>query len=418
MSAAAIWSRDPSDYPQLPEYLLTADGHERDWLAWLVTFAPGIRPFTAFCRVISFSSFIRLSDAFHAPELGQLENACIGLVLGEALSAETVLSRAREPLTASACASVLSFALVREFAIYDYAVRDEDAVQRQWSRVRQLTRQRERSLDSKEIAAVADVLGALIKAGPSQGAASPVLRACHEIMERSEVFLEPDVFGPTFEHAAREMGGTREERVAVFERAIAAPTVCGTREAAFAIGYLASRINPGTLAHASLVAPALQRHPAAMLWYGVCAGMAEGTSVLGEFGGVGRRVLREVSAAENFVGRSRADISALELEIRLGGERADDFPVYSPSQLTVELVPGVSTVVNWSSRARSRRTPEGSERSEERAWLEAELGVTISRLTELQRRVHRGDSAERDPELDPDEAGLFDRSPNRRPRKR
>src|SRR5262249_55423165 len=100
-SAAAIWWRDPSIDPELPEFLLTAEGRERDWLAWLITFAPGLRPFTAYCRVVGAPSFVRMWDAFHTPDLGRLKAACVGLVLGEVMSSEAFWSGSREPLPAS-----------------------------------------------------------------------------------------------------------------------------------------------------------------------------------------------------------------------------------------------------------------------------------------------------------------------------
>lgn len=412
LSVAAVWAEDPADHGELPEYLLTADGDERDWLAWLVNFAPSLRPFTAFCRVVSVSTFSRILDAFQRPDLGSLENACIGLILGEALSAEEVLARPREPLAASACASVLSFVLCRELAVSSHRMLHDDELLRRWARVRELTRQRERSLDPRDVVGVAEVLRVLLHSGPVGSVSLPVLHACRELRERGEVLSEAGVFGPAFEKAAHTMRGTREERVGAFEQMVS-EVMSGERalEADFAIGYLASRINPGTLAHAGLVATVLKRYPAAMLWYGACAGLAESTTVTSEFGGVGRRVLRELMTPEEVLGRPRCDVSASELEILLAGERADDFAVWSPSQLSVELAPGVSTVVNWSSRARTRRSQELGERPEERAWIEYELGAAINRLVDLHRRV-RGDRDLR--EREPEQEGLFDRRPDRR----
>lgn len=410
LSVAAVWAEEPFERGELPKYLLTAEGQERDWLAWLVNFAPGLRPFTAFCRIVSVPSFSRLLDEFQRPELGSLQGACVGLILGEALSSEDGLYRTREPLTASACASVLSFALCRELALYRDRPSDDDLGGR-WARVRQLTRQRERVLDPREVVGVVEVLRNLLRRGPVYSSSLAVARACRELHERGEVVREAGAFGPTFEQAVHAMKGTREERVGAFERMLS-EVIAGEwqSEAAFAIGYLASRINPGTLAHAGLVAPVLTRYPATMLWYGACAGLAEGTSVTSELGGAGRRILRELIAPEDLLGRPRADISASELEILLAGERADDFAVWSPSLLSVELVPGVSTVVNWSSRARARRAPESAERAEERGWLESELGATITRLVDLQRRIRGGEARERDDQQE----GLFDRRPSER----
>lgn len=416
LSVAAVWAEDPADRDDLPEYLLTAEGQERDWLAWLVNFAPRLRPFTAFCRVLSVSGFSRVLDGFQRPDLGSFGNACIGLILGEALSSEEVLSRPREPLAASGCASVLSFALCRELAVGRHRMVDGDELLRRWVRVRELTRQRDRTLDPHDVIGVAEVLRILLHHGPVASVSLPVLRACQELHERGEVLSEAGLFGSAFEKAADAMRGTREERVDAFEQMVS-EIATGERalEADFAIGYLASRINPGTLTHAGLVATVLKRHPAAMLWYGTCAGLVEDTAVTSELGGVGRRVLRELMTPEEALGRPRCDVSASELEILLAGERADDFAVWSPSQLSVELAPGISTVVNWSSRARTRRSHDSEERSEERGRIEYELEVAINRLVELHRRV-RGDREPRERGNEQEE--LFDRRPDRRGSKR
>ncbi|MGK3995651.1 hypothetical protein [Sorangium sp. So ce1024] len=414
-SVAAIWGRDPVDRPELPDVLVTADGQERDWIAWLTTFAPTLRPFTAFCRVMGKTSFERHLNSFGLPDLGRFENACVGLVLGEVLSSEDALARLREPLTASACASVLSFAIARELAVYRYPVHDEADLPARWSLVRRLTRQRERGLDTRQIVAVGDVLRALLRGHINTNIDPLLLQACEELALRGELVASARAISPAFERAVHEMTGTREERVAVFERAVSQPVVgVDAQLGAFSIGYLASRINPGTLAHASLLLGALRHYPSAMLWYGFCAGLSEESSVVSELGGVGRRVLRDLTASDEFIGRPRTDVSAAELEILLDGNRADEFPVTSPSQLSVELEPGVWTVVNWSSRARSQRNPEVEVRLEEREWLTFELELAIGRLAEVHRRIRGGDSPTRGPE----QQILFERRPERRSKKR
>ena len=413
LSIAAVWFRDPESSNDLPEVLVTTDGQERDWLAWLITFAPTLRPFTAFCRIMGITDFTDCFDAFKPPNLGRLENACIGLVLGEALSSEEVLLKVKETLTASACASVLSFALVRRLAIHRHAVSNERDLADRWARIRKITLQRERGLALSEVVGVSEVVGSLLHSNNNLLVINDsILHACQELSAGGELISSALAFGPSFEKLAHTMHGTREERVDLFEKALdMAMTSKPSAEESFTLGYLASRINPGTLAHASLLAPARQRHPAAMLWYGVCAGLSGECSILGEFGGVGRRVLRDLLATDDLATRPRTDISSNELEILLSGERADDFPVTSPSQLSIELDPGISTVVNWSSRARTRRMPEVmSPRPEDSAWIEQELGNTISRLVDIQRRVRNSGQHDGGPE----QGSLYESRPTRR----
>ncbi|HKO53520.1 MAG TPA: hypothetical protein VJV79_37685 [Polyangiaceae bacterium] len=416
LSVAAIWSSDPYERAALPVLLVTADGQERDWLAWLVTFAPALRPFTAFCRIVGYTAFLQETESMRAPALSGIDTASIGLILGELLMSSHETSSRRESPTASACASTLSFALIRDLAIHKRPVFEPNELPAQWSRIRKLTRQRERNTHATDVTLCAEVLRALSGGGSYPFAGSPIFAACHEILERGEVRAEAPRFGQVFAAAADAMLGTREERVDIFERVLSAPVISGgpPEEEAFSIGYLASRINPGTLVHAALVAPALQRYPAAMLWYGVCAGLVQNSNVLNELGSVGRRVERDLLVQDGLENRPRADIAASELEIFVTGERTDDFPISSPSQLVVELAPAITTVVNWTSRTRSGKIGPG-DRFEDRGWIAAELEGAISRLTDLRRRLRNTDQHERGPE----QAGLFDRSPAEdRPKKR
>ena len=337
-----------------------------------------------------------------------------------------MLSRPREQITASACASVLSFVLVRELALYDRPLPAHLSLPSRWSYVREITRQRQRDVDGPALVSIVETLGGLIDERRSVPGILPIQFMCRELTERGELQSAASAIGPSFEKLVRGMGGTREERVDVFERALHGGLVVNDAQIeAFALGYLASRINPGTLGHAALLAPVLQRSPAAMLWYGVCAGFAEGNGLLSELGGVGRRVLRDVHFEDAVVGRPRADIGGDELVMLLDGdrpERAEEFPVSSPSQLSVELIPGVTTVLNWSSRGRARRGSEGTERTEDRAWIEYELAASISRLVDLRRRIRSGDAYEPEAEHRSEQANFFDPSapPGRRrsPKKR
>jgi hypothetical protein len=395
-SVAVIWSAEPSGQSDVPEVLVTAEGEERDWLAWLVNFMPTLRPFTAFCRVMSISTFLDLFAAFRPPTLGKVDKGCVGLILGEVLSAEEVL-KLREPVTSSACASALSFALIREIAIHRNSVAHKSDLSSLWSSVRKITGQRERQLGADHVVAAAGVLEALVRGQASSLVNVRILEACRELAKHGEVTTASQPLSPAFAKLAQQMSGTREERVTAFERALGTASGNRPQEEAFALGYLASRINPGTLTHATLLVPALQHHPSAMLWYGICAGLVPESGLLSELGGIGRRVLRDLMFTDEFVSRSRWDISAAELEILVGGERSDDFPVTSPTQLSVELEPGVWTVVNWSSRARSRRLHDTGSQTEDRSWVASELEVAISRLIELHQRIHGGVPRERRP---------------------
>ena len=75
----------------LPRAIVIDHDQRRDFLAWVVTYLPEFRPFTAYFRVLS-KEFAAAYVANHGgerrgdPSLGDLEDVCLGLAFGEMLS--------------------------------------------------------------------------------------------------------------------------------------------------------------------------------------------------------------------------------------------------------------------------------------------------------------------------------------------
>jgi hypothetical protein len=97
-------------------------------------------------------------------------------------------------------------------------------------------------------------------------------------------------------------------------------------------------------------------------------------------------VLRDLLATDDFSSRPRADITLEELEIRLGGDRQDRFPVTVDTQVSVELEPGVVTIVPTGVQSEQPYGPLGMG-AEERRVIARELAASITRLVELHQRV-------------------------------
>ena len=385
-----VYGVDPSKRrTAFPELLITSEGREQDWLAWLTAFAQTHRPFTAFCRIMAGKAALQRfgSERAEGPTLGRIEGACIGLILGEILSSEDVVARQREPLPVTACGSTLSFALVRELALYGSSLGRPSMVER-WAHLRGLTRQRERALDVRSVVDIVSILEAI----EQQRKPADEFVAIAEVLEDLSAGgfdVGRRAFPALLEFGIDLERDTREERVGKFDSAMRAMLENDQPHSAFVLGYLASRINPGTLLHAALLAPALKRYPSVMLWYGVCAGFADPSAIMTALGGLGRRALRDLCVRQHLFDRPTADLSLDELEIFLR-ERPDDppdFAVSTPTQLSVELDAGVWSVVNWS-RGRPRR-PSEEQRDDrvERGWIAQELAPILHRLADVYNRV-------------------------------
>ena len=106
-----------------------------------------------------------------------------------------------------------------------------------------------------------------------------VSEACR-YLSRSPQHTSSNLFEyKVFADAEHMMHGSREDRVLAFEEflhRIDGISVPKPEVMSFMLGYLASRIAPGTIRHSSVLGQVAHRYPTAVIWYGFCAGFAEG----------------------------------------------------------------------------------------------------------------------------------------------
>lgn len=147
---------------------------------------------------------------------------------------------------------------------------------------------------------------------------------------------------------------TREIRVTAFQQfvqdlATYPPNRDNSAEAAFVVGYVASRMAPGTLEYFRLLRPLEPLVPGVLVWYGMCAALQSDDFIAGS-GGVGRRIYRDFVAAPTFPDRPRADISVWDLDVFSHSENSPVSMVGS-SSFSVELLPDVVCLASSKSQA-------------------------------------------------------------------
>ncbi|MBW1795350.1 MAG: hypothetical protein JRJ38_13130 [Deltaproteobacteria bacterium] len=362
----AVWSLDPKKTTQLPEVLICQDGTQNDWAAWITTFAARIRPFSAYMRLMTHTDFQRTAKRSPTPDIGPFTWPAAGLILGEVLGASDLPDKALETLSATAFASTLSFVMCRAAAIYaDF--QEWSHLVEMWESVREVTKQRTRSIESGSIARVcATVMDAL----GFQGASKILTRNDTEVSEACRYLFRSPQRTPSnlfetkiFADAEHMMRGSREDRVLAFEEFLHRSdgiSVPKPEIMSFMLGYLASRIAPGTIRHSSVLGQVTHRYPTAVLWYGFCAGFAEGDANMPnasgrrgvDFPSSARRMIRELLRPELVLGAPICDIGYLELIAlsRTGGDPLEGFIKTTQGSIIVELLPGVCTSVSVSSK--------------------------------------------------------------------
>ncbi len=279
-----------------------------------------------------------------------------------------------------------------------------------WRNARLLTRQPNRDLPEVAMANIQATLFDIAYGGTT--VENPIVRAASEILEAGEI--SQDAWSVLTDgardlsDARAEMRGTREQRVRVTEQLLThASSDSPSRQ--FALGYILSLFDNGATINTHLI-PRTPRWAAMLLWYGFASGLHPGTSIQDVGGGLGRRIVRDLSDREPPFGPPRCDIGIRELAILFGGSKpVDDFRSGSLATLSVELAPRVSTVVRWSPRQTAAPAPApyiapapsySSPRQEEgqRALFDspnsghllAELGDTLDRARQLVHRLSAG----------------------------
>jgi len=347
-----VWPEEPSRTDPLPTLIVTAKGEGKDFLAWASTYLEAYRPFTSLCRVIEPAWLPVIGRLTARPQLGAAECVAVALVIAEALSRGPGLVNLSK-LSVRSCEATLSFCRSRATALGLKGA--EQAVAEGWRLARETSRQptRAATIDCIEL-----VWSAATGRTTGEGNADygRILAACRMLQEKGELSSEAlnEVLPgePLVRSIVSRMAGTREERVIAFEetvRRLGSRSRTKDAEAQFFCGYVASRLNPGSLEYVDLVTSHLGSIPTLLLWYALCSGLHPQSRVLDEFGGLGRRLLRDILRPQSPLDRPDCDLAVEELRVlSVKGGAMQAIRPSSPSCLKVEIVPLVCSVVGLS----------------------------------------------------------------------
>lgn len=355
-----IWDNRAKDKNDLPNIIIVAEGHSRDFLAWAMTYFPNFSPFTAYFRVFELNMLESLKSWLDYPSLNGLEDACLGLILGEALLLSSAAQKkfAINPMTGN---TTISYTLSRALAL-GASIQQMSLISENWILARKLTDQPFRKIDINNIITIFETLSLLRSEGykysnikSSSSIPISVVEACFEIKNQGRVSgnlwkkLTGDNLG--LKNAQESMEATREERVRFFQKLLSNNLYLNSHsevEQSFIFGYLGSLIGPGSLSHFDLVERCTNQFPAALLWYGLCAGLYKKNEILNSFNVLGRRLLRELLRQESIFEKPTCDIAVPELKLYLEGDRKKThFRTFSSSKIYVELYPCICTYLRW-----------------------------------------------------------------------
>lgn len=393
-----VWPERPdgqSVLSPLPPIIAVEVGRQREFFAWVSTFLTGFSPFTAHCRVVDPRALASV-EAIHSeqPRLGGLEAACVALILVEA-------QVAGEPVpTVGLCRRSLSFGFARAIALGGLR-QNEAQIADGWIRLQQRTGSRRplAQMDSlrqawRAVDRLADAANATQLEFERSESQAGISAACRELLAsgaiRRDTWASLVQSTPDLWDAPEEMEGSRESRVTCFERSVARlrrGSKGNQTEASFAVGYLASRVAPGSIEHLSLVLGSAQDFAGSEYWYALAAGLSKDGEARNLGRGVGGRLLRDLLRHESLSAPPEADISMPELEVLLTGDQPPEIPASFPGYLQVELALGVTTPVRWAGRTAAEHPGAAASQNREEEVALRRLGDILDEANYLFRKL-------------------------------
>jgi hypothetical protein len=434
-----IWEENPKKLKELPAIIVVNDEMVRDFFAWTSTFIAMLRPFSAYIRVLPFKLLSDFKNIPPKPSLKGIEEICAAVIISESLSIspERTTGHLLNPLV---CSSTFSHCMARALALGGSFDNLEYLSERLFD-ARRLTSQPQRKLDLGSVMAVWHVIAnlnttsnsksiynnykyklskndtytdsswkqSLLSTLPSNNKNANtliyyldyILEACQQYEISSDIsdslFDKLTNYDNAFVSMKQDMLESLERRVVCFNKILSSdffnqPEIPLVKS--FICGYVASRVSPGSLLHSDLIWPHINKYPAALLWYGLFAGLTPKNDVLTSFDGLGRRLIRDLLDSSNLFDQPRSDISLEELEVfLLENSRISNFRRGSTNHVAVELAPCITTALRWpdTDRKNQQTTIQDSVKSDTPSDLFSELGIYIKKIEDLYRRLAKSE---------------------------
>jgi len=416
-----IWEEDPNANDILPAAIIVNDQYVNEFYAWSSTFISTYRPFSAYIRVIPFSSVSNYSSMLIRPLLKNSTDVCAGIILAEAISnlPEKMSKQALNPLV---CASTYSYCLARALGL-GLPFQELYNVSQKLSFARKLTSQPLRKLDANNINLVwyvvyyifvntlnnnrldtlisNDIINKLAKhyndANLVKYSIEYILEACIEYKLSGEIsnrlISKLSDFKIESSLIKSEMHETRERRVVCFNNVVSSPEfskIDSNITQSFLVGYLASLLSPGSLVYIDLVTQQLNKYPMALLWYGLFAGLNVDNDVMASFDGLGRRIVRDLLAPSNIFDQPQTDISIEELDVYFTGDnKLLNFRRSYQNHIEIELAPCIKTSTRWydSDKLNTQNTGNDHYKPETPEELLDALDKQVKVIEDIQRKL-------------------------------
>ncbi|MEN8136227.1 MAG: hypothetical protein ABFS18_11930 [Thermodesulfobacteriota bacterium] len=352
-----LWKTSPRT-DLSPPLIVVADGTKRDFLAWLATYYPPLRPITRDCRVLEYTNLVRVFERkTNSNTFNKYLGVTVGLIVSEAIL-NNAANNIQRDVTFRDCLETFSFSFGR--ALLDRAsFEDLSLVEKLWRKA-QKNSSRTHALTDNVIARKTpwSLLAMMLNQDQflkkSWSNESSVVCLTKEIENNKKisknllhkVSKSLDIPSNLFELTGE---GSRESRMVALEEIyskINEGNLSRSCLAQFVSAFLVYQLEPGTLNYLSLLISEKHLSSEVAMWYGFLAGLTPRTKVLLSKSGLGLSVANELIRKESVFDCLNVDLDAEELDMLIDSESyLSTNKAQRAGSLTVELIPGVKTLL-------------------------------------------------------------------------
>ena len=358
-----VCKESPAKTFSLPHAIIINEDSLTDFLAWVSTYFRNIRPFTAHTRVITPTVAQILYDQNKTEVAQGIELVEIGLIIAEATIYSLGKSNPKN-LPYTALNRTLSFALAKGWRNFGYLGNSTEiaftSIADGWLSARNITNQLSLPLPTQTIREIWSMIRFYATGKNSSRIRAKskllIIEALKEInnagsiTEKTWHSLSKDMLDSNYTYES--FNGPVEGRVKAIEKAIRDVIDSSKNDQsidAFVLGYLVSRIQPGSLNHFAVLESVRPNLLESMLWYGVCAGLSPDSTVPDFASGIGWIVKRELGRTSSWEDRPTCDIALPELKMYFqnGEKKKLDFRGTTKNNINIEIFPLIDTSIKW-----------------------------------------------------------------------
>lgn len=340
-----IWNEEPTLRPQFPSLVVVADD-ERDAIFAQINSNPGgASPFTAFCRVLTESEARLFSRSRKNDSDSVILEALVGVAFCEAIIHS---GGALHPvdLSPAICKRTVAFAWAKGLA-NGVPIEALDLLIENWLEALNLCNGAERA-EAMKSAVNSSIPIFTVAKNLCFGMLpmDPIGRLCEALIENNdgELQIHWRVLSSRLNRSislSEIAESAREERGSYLQLALNTLTNSDDWTDAALCGFLATRVSPGTFEHLEFL---MERgSPRVAMWYCFFAALQQPRGVLGFSGGLGSRVVRDISRTESIDMRPTADVSLAELRVLArGGMESMARRLGHSNEIEIEILPTLS----------------------------------------------------------------------------